>query len=107
MANTRITQAIVDVVLVRLHAFSDRRVHIDFEEHIHAAAQVEPEAHWIQAQVAHPVGQFRRQGERDIGFAIEARTQALSRLLLVFDRLEADEIVMPSISASCTAGAEP
>ncbi len=50
MANTGIAQAIIDVLLVGLHALADGRLHVDLEQHVNAATQIETEAHRVEPQ---------------------------------------------------------
>ena len=84
-------QAIGDVVAVGLHALVDGRRHVDLEQYVDAAAQVETEAHLVQAQVAQPLGQPGRQRRRDVGFTRVLLAQEVAGRLLVFHRVEADD----------------
>ncbi len=89
MTDARLPQPVAEVLLVERHAGLDGRRHIDLEQHVDAAAQVETEAHRMHPELAHPVRQFRRQGQRDIGLARVLAAQAIAGLRLVFTGIEA------------------
>jgi hypothetical protein len=48
-----------------LDALGDRRLHVDLQQEVHPAAQVEPEVHGQRAHRGEPVGRGRQQVERD------------------------------------------
>ena len=85
-----VAQTAVDVLFVGIHALADCRVHVDFQQHVDAAAQVEAERHGTEPQRAHPAGQVRRERERDVGLFLEAPSQQVGRGLLIGFRGEAN-----------------
>ena len=89
MAYARVAQPVIKVLLVQRHAAVDRGVHVDLKQHVDTAPQVEPETHRVHAEAAHPVGQLRRQGHRDVRLTRVLSPQPLAGLLLVLGREEA------------------
>ncbi len=88
VAYPRLAQPVVEILLVGLEPLLDRRLHVDLEQHVDTAAQVQAQAHRIQPQGAYPPRQLRRQREGDIEITAVTVAQSLARRGLRFRRLE-------------------
>ena len=51
-----------DVAAERVEPFGERALHVDLQQEVHAAAQVEPEIHRQRADPGEPVRRRRRAG---------------------------------------------
>ena len=78
--------------VVPLHALEqllDRALHVDFVEEVHAPAQVEAEAHRLEAKRTHPRRSARRLRQRDQVVARGRPADRLARLELLIHGVEA------------------
>jgi hypothetical protein len=91
VTNPGVAKPLVEVLLIQCQAAVERRVHIDFQQNINAATQVETEAHRAKAEVAHPFGQLWCQCRRNIGFARVLPAHAFAGHFLVFGRVESQD----------------
>jgi len=81
--NSFLSKPISEVLAVCLHAARYCRIHIDFEQYIHATAQIKTEAHRAKAQSSNPGRQFRCRRKRNIRDAGKSIAQEVTRLLLM------------------------
>ncbi len=88
MAYACVAQLVSKILFIEFEALFDRCVHVDFEQDIDAATQIEPEAHGPQSEIADPVGEFGRQCQRNARVPADSIAQSFARHLLLFDGVE-------------------
>ena len=85
------------LVGVALQRLADGRIHVDFHQKVHTAAQVEAEIHRQRVQRGKPVGGCRREVERNRIAAVRGFQNALDlggRAQLLLFRFEAHQYVL-------------
>ncbi len=78
VADPGFTQAIVEILLVGFEALVDGRRHVDLEQDVDAATQIQAQAHRVEAQAAHPGRQPRCERQGDIEIAAVAIAQPIA-----------------------------
>ena len=88
MAYPGFTQPIIEVLLVGFEALLYRGCHIDLEQDVYAAAQIEAETHRVETETAHPCRQPRCERQGDVEIAPVTIPQLVAGRRLIFCGLE-------------------
>ena len=72
--DARVAQLLAEVALEPLHELGDGALGVDLVDEQHAAAQVEAEAHRLEAERVQPVGRAGSVGQRDGVLALRSGT---------------------------------
>ena len=78
VAHLFFTQDLPDIVVVAIDGLGHRRIHVDVNQHVNSAPQVETEVHGLDAELVQPARDVCRKIQRQ---RVVARQHALERIL--------------------------